>query len=215
MIQASRRGAYLRGGSASPRYSDPMSEAESPKQPPQVEIAPWKELRRSVAYTNFGRSLLEVVYGWPFAAETTFSIKDEPSTVVVAALTSDSQIVLTRQFRPGPGKVLFDLPGGYIEDGEHALAAGRRELLEETGFEASLQYVGACHYDAYSSAMKHCVVGIGAKRRKSPSTDPEEQIDVLIVSVEHFRSILRRGLLTDVDMGYLALDFLGMIGSDS
>lgn len=120
-------------------------------------------------------------------------------------------LFFTRQFRPGPDKVLYELPGGYIECGEQVLAAARRELLEETGFGADLQYVGGCHYDAYSTAMKHCVVGRNAVIVSNPAPDEEEQIDVSIVPVSDIRQFLRQGLLTDIDMGYLALDFLDLV----
>ena len=37
------------------------------------------------------------------------------TTVAVLALTPDERVVLTRQFRPGPGRVVFDLPGGIVD----------------------------------------------------------------------------------------------------
>src|SRR5690606_3948183 len=43
--------------------------------------------------------------------------------------------VLLGQRKVGPWAGSWAFPGGRIEDGESALAAGRRELAEETGIE--------------------------------------------------------------------------------
>lgn len=54
--------------------------------------------------------------------------------VNVIALTPDRQVVLVRQFRAGSARDSLETPGGLLEPGEDPLAAGARELLEETGY---------------------------------------------------------------------------------
>ena len=56
--------------------------------------------------------------------------------VCIAALTDDNKLIFVRQFRYPYMDVLLELPAGKLEKGEEALPAGKRELLEETGFEA-------------------------------------------------------------------------------
>ena len=57
-------------------------------------------------------------------------------SVVVLAMDEKSRVLLERQYRHAAGRFLFELPAGRIDDGESALAAGKRELLEETGYSA-------------------------------------------------------------------------------
>ena len=40
---------------------------------------------------------------------------------------------MVRQYKHGAGKVLLEVPAGYMRKGEKPLAAAKRELLEETG----------------------------------------------------------------------------------
>jgi ADP-ribose pyrophosphatase len=62
------------------------------------------------------------------------------SAAVILALTGDGAIVLVEQFRPPLGRACIELPAGLVGDeraGESALESARRELLEETGFDAA------------------------------------------------------------------------------
>ncbi len=56
-----------------------------------------------------------------------------PSWVNVVATTGNSEIVMIRQYRFGTDRVELEIPGGAVNLGGEPLAAGLRELLEETG----------------------------------------------------------------------------------
>ena len=60
-------------------------------------------------------------------------------SVVVMAVddgSAEPRLLLVRQFRHAAGTELWELPAGRAEKGENLLAAGKRELLEETGVTA-------------------------------------------------------------------------------
>jgi ADP-ribose pyrophosphatase len=56
--------------------------------------------------------------------------------VVIVAATRENRILLVRQYRPPVAAVTLELPAGHIEPGETPEQAARRELVEETGYEA-------------------------------------------------------------------------------
>jgi len=56
--------------------------------------------------------------------------------VNVIALTPDQHLVMVEQYRHGSDTIELEIPGGMIDpDDESPLAAGIRELREETGYE--------------------------------------------------------------------------------
>lgn len=60
-------------------------------------------------------------------------------SVVVLATREDRReplVLLERQYRHAAESYLWELPAGRIDKGEKALAAAKRELLEETGYTA-------------------------------------------------------------------------------
>ncbi len=69
--------------------------------------------------------------------ERTFTTLRCSTWVNVLALTPHDDVLFVRQFRHGTETVTTELPGGMVDPGEDPIAAGMRELREETGYTAS------------------------------------------------------------------------------
>lgn len=60
-----------------------------------------------------------------------------PGAVGILALDEDERVLLIQQYRHPVGRLLWEPPAGLLDvDGESALAAAQRELLEEAGLRA-------------------------------------------------------------------------------
>jgi ADP-ribose pyrophosphatase len=60
-----------------------------------------------------------------------------PEYSVVACFDEDDNVLAERLYRHGAHAMTWSIPAGYVEPGETPEAAARRELREETGFEAA------------------------------------------------------------------------------
>jgi ADP-ribose pyrophosphatase len=61
---------------------------------------------------------------------------EAPDCAAVVALTPQKQLLLVRQFRPAVSAMTWEIPAGHVEPGETPEQAARKELLEETGYQA-------------------------------------------------------------------------------
>ena len=125
-----------------------------------------------------------------------------PGAVVVIALLQDEQgqtrVVLERQFRYPIGQVMVELPAGKLEAGEDPLLCGRRELLEETGYQArEWAKAGQMHLAiAYSTEVIHIYFARGLSQG-SRQLDVGEFLDVFTATPDELMAWCREGVVTD------------------
>jgi ADP-ribose pyrophosphatase len=147
----------------------------------------------------------------PNGLEETFFIDQDKDSVQVFCITREADVVLVQQFRAGPEEVSLELPGGGLEEGEQPLAAGIRELEEETGFVGDATYLGSLPYSPYSTGRRHCVLVINAIRTSHQHLDPNEFVTVLKMPLRDFRLKIKSGEIRGFDLGYLGLDYIGKL----
>jgi len=59
-----------------------------------------------------------------------------PGAAAMVPLLDDGKVVLVKQYRHAVGKFLLEIPAGTLEPDEGPVECARRELVEETGYEA-------------------------------------------------------------------------------
>jgi len=136
---------------------------------------------------------------------------------MVFALTEDGRVPLVRQYKHGAGKVIYELPAGYLDDQEEPLVCAQRELLEETGYAcARWQSLGSLLINSNRGSNRaHLFLGTGARLIAAPRLDETESLTCTLHTPAELRAMVRRGeieTLASVAGILLALDRLGTDG---
>jgi 8-oxo-dGTP pyrophosphatase MutT (NUDIX family) len=166
---------------------------------PSPDPARWERRGRRILATTRVLDLYAVQFRHPVrGTEREFVIIDAPDWVNVIALTPGGHLVLVRQFRYGIDAFSLEIPGGVIERGEDPVAAGVRELREETGYAgAPARLLGRVHPNpAIQSNHCHLVLVEAAVRSTATEWDHDEEIAVTTAPVEEVFARARDGGIT-------------------
>ncbi|MGE3173392.1 MAG: NUDIX hydrolase [Planctomycetota bacterium] len=131
-------------------------------------------------------------------ADIGFFLVRTPDWVNVVALTDRDELVLVRQYRHGTRAMSLEIPGGLIDSHEtDPAAAARRELREETGFEAAaIEPLGAMTPNpAIFTNRCFAFLATGCRRVGDLLQDPGEDLEVVLVPAAEVDALIRSGAI--------------------
>ena len=145
-----------------------------------------------------GRLFRVAVEEWPGAGRR--EIVHHPGACAVVALTAAGEVVLVRQFRPAVQRALLEIPAGVLDvAGEDAVTCAARELLEETGYHTSrpLEPLGSILTTPGFTDERIDLFLARYVQPGTPSTGEDEEIDVVLMSIDEARQAIEDGLIVD------------------
>lgn len=147
--------------------------------------------------------------------EHDFYVLESPDWINVIPLTPDNQVVMVRQYRHGTREITLEIPGGLADAGDTAEDAARRELLEETGYEASeFVVLGSAHpQPAILNNRSITYLARDVRQVQAPRPDETEDIEIVLLPLSGIPDMIRNGEITNA-MVILAFYWYFLQGSD-
>lgn len=167
------------------------SEESKSSKPPQTSklvnestLLPWIETGRSQQYDcgwfsverHDRKSKLSKV-------EHDYYLVHTKDWVNVVPITTDGRIVFVRQYRQAAEKFGLEVPAGIIEENEEPINAGKRELIEETGYgKGNWQHLGSFYSNpALIKNQVHAFLATPVEIVSKPMPERQEEIEVVIL----------------------------------
>jgi 8-oxo-dGTP pyrophosphatase MutT (NUDIX family) len=167
----------------------------------------WKPQGRRVVFKTRVLDILELDSMSPGGDTHVYTLIDAPDWVTVVPVLAPEnaraagagkerdRFVMVRQWRHGENRVTVEFPGGVINPGESALDAARRELLEETGYEARqmIELAAFSPNPALMTNHQHFFLALDLTDTAKTSPDDDEYINVVIEDTETVFSRMESG----------------------
>ena len=111
--------------------------------------------------------------------------------VIIIPITEKEELILIKQFRPALDSYVIELPAGLVENEEDYITAGKRELIEETGYSSdnlSLLSDGVMstgiNTEQWKVVIAQDVKRVSQEVLSAHSSDENEDIEVLKVPLD-------------------------------
>ena len=177
-------------------------------------ITPWKILESRHVFRHFWYTLRQDTVQLPDGQILDdYFVSVRRNVVIIFAVTPDNRVPMVRQYKHGAQKILLELPGGYVDDGEKPEEAARRELLEETGYEAErLHLLAQAHNDPTKDTNTiYLYLAAQAVKKQEQHLDQTENISVELFPLTHIKDLVTQGKIHvcgSITAIYLAFEHL-------
>ena len=150
-------------------------------------------LSSEVAYAGYFDVIVDQIRSHRTSHQIAYSkLNLKAHAVAILARTYEGKIVATREYRHPIRKWVLGCPGGRIDTGESPIEAGRRELLEETGYTAeTFSLLGTIYpLPAVTDQQIFYVLADGASLIGPTALEPLELIHPEEKSLAELRTLL-------------------------
>ena len=125
-------------------------------------------------------------------------IIEHRGAVAILPITNEGKVILVEQYRKAAEKSLIEIPAGKMEGGEDPLETAKRELEEETGYQAENIEFMTKIYPAvgYSGEKIYIYRATGLKKGKT-NFDEDEDIETIEMPIEEITKLVLAGKIED------------------
>lgn len=158
---------------------------------PDRSDEPWPVEDRETVFRSPWLSVQRESVRRPDGELADYFLGDVGGDSVAIVAEREGELVLVSEYRPKIHQRILSCPGGGIDEGESAIEAARRELLEETGYEAGELEIVQRYWPTIAVEMRRYIVFATELTATGDTPDEGEFIDVVHLPVEDALALAR------------------------
>jgi ADP-ribose pyrophosphatase len=123
---------------------------------------------------------------------------EHPGAAAVVPVLATGEVVLIRQYRHALGQFIWEIPAGTLDPREAIMDCARRELVEETGYDAAAWHPlgDITPVPGYSDERIHLFLATGLTPARQ-HLDADEVLDVHRVPMAEAIAMIEEGKIKD------------------
>lgn len=125
-----------------------------------------------------------------------FYVLSAPDWINIIPLTPEGDVVMVRQYRHGIEDLTLEVPGGMVDpDDAHPMAAARREMVEESGYDSDqIVELGKVHPNpAILGNYCHSFLARDVRQVGEPVQHGSEETEVVRIPLARIREMIAGG----------------------
>lgn len=152
----------------------------------------YKRINREKVFSNQYIAVYEDDLLLPNGNKVTWTFTNPCLAVGIIAFTPEGKLLLVRQYRPAIEQFLVELPAGLVDRNENFEDAAKRELEEETGYQANkIKKIFDYYKNPGISSSKMMIYFAEDLVKTNQNLDENEILDIMKIGIDEIDEILK------------------------
>ncbi len=163
----------------------------------------WKTIKSKVLIETPRLSIQEDIVELPNGKSTVYHLQKPTLThsVIIIAVNTKGDMLIQKEYSYPPDQIMWQLPGGAMNDGENPIDAANRELAEESGYTIeNCKILGYFYVNNRTSNRKQFIVCGDNPKLTQPKPDDDEFIHSEWISLNNLHSLIKKGEINNINL---------------
>lgn len=137
-------------------------------------------------------------YLFPNGSEGEYHYVYTSGSAFIIPVMDDRRLIMVSQYRYLNDRFSLEFPGGGIKSGQKPADVARKELIEETGFDGELEFIGIFNpFNGVTNEICHVFIARDLKSSDEFKKDESEEFEMHFLSIDEVEEKIRTNEIYD------------------